>query len=605
MSSPLRFGTFELDVRSRELRNLKERREGVPGDSVERREGVAGDGAARVRLQEQPFEILRLMLERPGDVVTRDELRQRLWPDGTFVDFEHSLNAAIKRLRAALGDDADHPSFIETVPRRGYRFIGSVPSPGDHGAARGPASPRVRLVVLPFSNLSDDSGQEYFSDGLTEELIAQLGPLCRGQVGIIARWSSMFFKGSLQRAREIGEALNAEYLLEGSTRRDGSRVRITARLVEAATEAHLWSETFDRTTSDWLSVQADVAGRVARSLLRELVPAARAIVAPRDHPAAYQAYLKGRYHWARPGDAGLDEALRCFTDAVREAPDFAAALGALGRVRIASAEYYHELPRQALAAARDAAARALEIDPTVSEAHAVMGDVRRSVDGDWAAAEASYAEALSLNASNEQALRSYGLMLALEGRFTEALACVDRARELDPMCLATNTAASWTRYVSGDYEAAIVYCRHTLEMDPEFINTHRVLAAAQLQAGRHEEAAAQLELALTFAEAHPVLLAWLAHVKAVMGCRSHAQALIARARALETTRYVPPFHLALAHTGLGALDEAFDALEQAWADRDPALATFDAEPRFEPLRSDARYRVLMERMRVPRTRVRA
>src|SRR5687767_5768153 len=201
----LRFGSFELDVRSRELRS----------------------GAGIVRLQEQPFEILRMMLERPGAVVTRDELRRRLWPEGTFVDFEHSLNAAVKRLRAALGDDADHPRFVETLPRRGYRFIGDVPGAIEK-TSTGPSSPPLRLVVLPFSNLSDDSSQEYFSDGLTEELIAQLGPLCRGQVGIIGRWSSMFFKGSLQRAREIGEALNAEYLLEGSTRRDGSRVRITA-----------------------------------------------------------------------------------------------------------------------------------------------------------------------------------------------------------------------------------------------------------------------------------------------------------------------------------------------------------------------------------------
>src|SRR4249919_1194673 len=182
-----RFGTFEIDLRARELRK----------------------GGIRIRLQDQPFEILAMMLDRPGEVVTRDELRQRLWPEGTFVDFEHSLNAAIKRLRAALGDDADKPMFIETVPRRGYRFIGSVPTQNGSAAPSAAAtSPRVRLVVLPFSNLSDDSSQEYFSDGLTEELIAQLGPLCRGQVGIIARWSSMFFKGSLQRAREIGEALS-------------------------------------------------------------------------------------------------------------------------------------------------------------------------------------------------------------------------------------------------------------------------------------------------------------------------------------------------------------------------------------------------------------
>ena len=575
----LRFGEFELDVRSRELRR----------------------GSACMRLQEQPLEILRLMLERPGDVITRDELRQRLWPDGTFVDFEHSLNAAIKRLRAALGDDADRPAFIETVPRRGYRFVCSVPTTSSTAPAH--TSPTVRLVVLPFSNLSDDSSQEYFSDGLTEELIAQLGPLCRGQVGIIGRWSSMFFKGSLQRAREIGDALNAAYLLEGSTRRDGSRVRITARLVEAATETQLWSDTYERSTTDWLSVQADVAGRVARSLLRELVPPARASVAPRDHPRAYQAYLKGKYHWARPGDVGLDEAVRWFTEAVTEAPNFAAALAALARVQVASAEYYHELPRVTLAAARESASRALAIDPSVSEAHAVTGDLQRMLDGDWASAEASYAEAIALNPSNGAALRSYGLLLALESRYAEALASVERARELDPLCLGTNATGTWTRYVSGDYESAIAHSRHMLEMDPEFVSAHRVLAAALLQAGRGDDAATQLELALTFDSTHPVLLSWLAHVKGVLGCRSQAEALIARARSFERTRYVPPFHLALAYTGLCEIDEAFDALEQAWVDRDPALATLDAEPRFEPLRRDPRYRPLVERLRIPRSRV--
>jgi TolB-like protein/tetratricopeptide (TPR) repeat protein len=574
---PLRFGTFELDVRSRELRN----------------------GGTRIRLQEQPLEILRLMLERPGEVITRDDLRLRLWPNGTFVDFEHSLNAAIKRLRAALGDNADCPTFIETVPRRGYRFIGSVPATSRESSPVAAASPRVRLVVLPFSNLSDDSSQEYFSDGLTEELIAQLGPLCRGQVGIIARWSSMFFKGSLQRAREIGEALNANYLLEGSTRRDGSRVRITARLVEAATEAHLWSETYDRTTSDWLSVQADVAGRVARSLMRELVPAAPVVAAPREHPVAYQAYLRGRYHWARPGDGGLDEALRCFTEAVAEAPNFAAAFGALARVRVASAEYYHEMPRTELVAAREAATRALDIDPTISEAQAALGDVHRMLDVDWHHAEAAYTRALALNHCNEAALRSFGLTLALQARHAEGAAQIEQARELDPLCLATSTQEAWMFYLAGNYDASIASCRRTMGMDPEFIGAQRVLAASLIQLGRMDEGIAQLEQALTTADSNPVLLTWLAHAKAIAGCRSQAIHLVARARALEATRYVPPFHLAIAHAGLGALDEAFAALDQAWLDRDPALGSVDTEPRFEPLRQDSRYRELIERLKIP------
>jgi TolB-like protein/tetratricopeptide (TPR) repeat protein len=574
MDTPIiRFASFELDCHAREL----------------------SEGARRVRLQDQPFEILRLMLERPGTIVTRDELRQRLWPEGTFVDFEHSLNAAIKRLRAALGDDADHPRFVETVPRRGYRFIATVRDTGTARATPPASGAATRLVVLPFSNLSDDSSQEYFSDGLTVELIAQLGPLCRGQVGIIARWSSMFFKGSLQRAREIGETLRADYLLEGSTRREGSRVRITARLVEAATEAHLWSETYDRTVNDWLSVQADVASRVARSLLKELVPDVRRTAVPEDQPA-HQAYLRGRYHWAKPGDDGLQQALACLNEAVRIAPGFAAAQGALARVRVASAEYYHELPRTALAGAQEAARLALEIDPTASEAQSVVGDVRRMLDLDWVGAEQAYRRALELNASNETALRSYGVLLALQGRHAEAMGCVEQARELDPLCLATRTSDAWTRYLSGDYDGAVARCRSTLDMDPQFVPALRVMSAALLQLERPIEAIAALEVGLARASASPVLLSGLAHLRAVTGARKEAEALLARVRALDGSGYVPTFHLALAFVGLSRLDEAFAALDQAWLDRDPAISTLDADPRFAPLRSDPRYVELLERL---------
>ena len=253
------------------------------------------EGARRIRLQAQPFEILRAMLERPGDVVTRDELRRRLWPDGTFVDFEHGLNAAVKRLRAALGDAADNPRFVETLPRRGYRFVAKLDVAAERsgGPAMMHGRPQARLVVLPFTNLSGDPAQEYFSDGLTEELIAQLGATCRGRIGVIARWSSMTFKGTSQRAREIGEALQASHLLEGTVRCDGDRVRITARLIEAANETHLWSESYNHDLPECrgltsgrlsLSVQIDVASRVAGALAFELV--SNAVARDASLPAA-------------------------------------------------------------------------------------------------------------------------------------------------------------------------------------------------------------------------------------------------------------------------------------------------------------------------------
>ena len=233
-----------------------------------------------------------MMLERPGDIVTRDELQRRLWPNGTFVDFEHSINAAVKRLREALGDDADNPRFVETLPRRGYRFIGALKAgPGAPGEG---APPKVRLAVIPFSNLSEERGEDYFADGLTEEMITQLGHLCRGRIGVISRSSSMAFKERGLPAGEVGRALRADYLLEGSIRREGDRVRITARLVETAGETHLWVESYEPRLTDYLSVQKDVAARIAKSLTMELIPEAPgASPGASSNASAYQAYLKG------------------------------------------------------------------------------------------------------------------------------------------------------------------------------------------------------------------------------------------------------------------------------------------------------------------------
>ena len=463
----LKFGSFELDVRLRELRTA----------------------SSRVRLQEQPFEILRMMLERPGDIVTREQLRQRLWPAGTYVDFEHSLNAAVKRLRAALGDDAENPRFVETLPRRGYRFIARLDAAAPNTVPAAPAAP-PRLAVLPFHNLSDDAAQEYFSDGLTEEMIAQLGSVSRGRIGVIARWSSMVFKGTTRRAREIGETLRADYLVEGSVRREGDRVRITARLVESASETQLWSDVYERELTDCLAVQTDVAARIARSLAMELSPSAERPAA--CDPAAYQAYLKGRYYWNKPYDVGVREAMGFYSRALDTSPSFGAAHASMARAHVVRAEWYHVLPRQALKEAEASASRALALDQTLYEAHLALGDVRRMHDLDWAAAEASYTQAIAHNPSYESAHRAYGMMLSVQGRHADAIRASERACELDPLCLVVGTTAGWARYAAGDFDAAIDHCRNTIDMDPEFMPARRVLAAAYLQAGRHAEALSEL-----------------------------------------------------------------------------------------------------------------
>jgi TolB-like protein/Tfp pilus assembly protein PilF len=570
----LHFGPFELDVRSRELRK----------------------GKTRVRLQEQPFEILRMMLERPGLVVTREELCSRLWPNGTFVDFEHSLNAAVKRLRAALGDEADNPRFVETLPRRGYRFIAAR----DAAVTPGPAlaasvAHRVRLAVLPFTIVGDEPGQEYFADGLTEEMISQLGQLCRGRIGVIARSSSMMFKRSTQRAHEIGQTLRADYLLEGSVRQEGDRVRITARLVETSGETHLWIETYQRHLADCFSVQADVAARIARSLAMELMPEQnRGAHAASQDAVAYQAYLKARFHWNKPGDEGVDEAIDYYEQSLARDPAFAAAHAGMARARILRAEYYGDVPRRMLEMARQSAKHALQLEPSLSEGHLAMAEVRRTLEWDWRGAESSYSQAIVLNPSHEGAHRSFGVMLAALSRNEEAVREAERACELDPLCLVVNSSAAWVRFVAGDYDQAISRCQHTVDMNPRFVAARRVMAAAYLLSGREDAAIRSMECAREQAGDDPVLLAWLAHAKAYVGDRDSANQILGRLTGLRHKRFVPSYHLALAHVGLSDHDAAFAALEQATVECDPSLANIAVDPRFEPIRPDPRYGRLVE-----------
>jgi TolB-like protein/Flp pilus assembly protein TadD len=578
----LRFASFELDVRSRELRK----------------------GSDRIRLQEQPFEILRMMLEHPGDVVTREELARRLWPDGTFVDFEHSLNAAVKRLRAALGDDADNPKFVETLPRRGYRFIAAL-GRGAHGngaqagslaALATPVVPdyKTRLAVLPFTNSSGENGQEYFSDGLTEEMILQLGRLLRGRIGVISRSSSIQFKGARQRARDIGQALRVDYLLEGSVRREGDRVRITAWLVETSSETHLWTDVYERNLTDCLLVQAEVAARIARSLAVELLPEQPVRVS--HDVGAYQTYLKGRYYWNLPGDQGFEQAIVYFEQACATDPDFAAAHADLARTHTGQAEYYNVNPRVALEKARPIAERALKLDPHLSHAHLAVANVKAMLDWDWRGAEDGFRQAIALNPSSDGAHRWYGTLLAGLGRTSEAVRESQRARELDPLCFVVGTSDAWTKFMAGDYAAAIEAARAIMELNARFTPAWRVLGASMIQMGRTAEGITELEAAAAMAPEDPVLLAWLAHAKATRGECGVASALVDALERLKARRYVPAYHVALAHVGLGNMNQAIALLEQSCEERDPALINLGLDPRFDRLRGDARFGSILERL---------
>ena len=584
-----RFGTFEVDLRARELRK----------------------GGIRIRLQDQPFEILAVMLERPGEVVTREELRQRLWPAGTFVDFEHSLNAAIKRLRAALGDDADNPRFVETLHRRGYRFIAAVESEGQPvrnlHVVRPPAPPlpshvvNVRLIVLPFTNLGNDPTQEYFSDGLTEEMITQIGRLCPGRLGVIARTSSMLFKKSTKSASEIGRELSADYLLEGSVRGDGDRIRITAQLIETRSEVHLWAETYDRSIGETLNLQTDVAAHIARSLAMELVPDQVDVLgrATPRRTEAYQAYLKGRFHWNRGGLDGVTSAISYYERALALDPDFAAAHSGMARARIALANHSREPGRVQLEQARASALRSIEIDPGISDAHLALAEIRRVLEWNWRVAEDEYRTAIALSPSCESAHRFYAQFLASMSRFGEAKAEADRACDVDPFCCTVTTNAAWVRYVAGEFDTAIDRSRHVLDMDSGFAPARRVLGASLLGAGKADEAVVELTAAVGPEAEDPIALAWLAHAKALAGAHEEAAALVVRLESWAQSRYVPSYHLALAHVGLGHRDAAFGLLEKACSDREPSIVNLRVEPRFDPLRRDVRYSALLQKLHLP------
>jgi TolB-like protein/tetratricopeptide (TPR) repeat protein len=573
----IRFAGYEVNLRARELW----------------KDGV------RVRLQDQPFQILAMMLERPGDIVTREEIRARLWPDGTTVDFEHSVNAAVKRLRAALGDTAESPRFVETLHRRGYRFLAPLaadaPPPLSY---RNTPRDKPRLVVLPFANLSEGPAQEYFSDGLTEEMIAQLGRLFGTRVGVIARTSSMLLKQGNQTASEIGRAFGAQYLIEGSVRREGDRVRVTAQLIETEGETHLWSESYDRRLPDVIAVQTDVAAAIARSLMIELLPGAAPAPLPGTRNAeAYQAYLKGRFHWNRPGDGGLQAALVYFDEAVALDPAFGAAYSGRARCYLSIAEYYRDSPRIALEAARASAECALQVDAGDSDAHIVIGEVRRTLDWDASGAEAAYRMAFAANPSFDAAHRCYAMFLASRGQLDQAMAIADRACELDPFCFATSTAAALVRYFAGQHESALTRCRHIIDMDPTYAPARRLMAAALEQLGRGDEALAELQ---TLAGSHvdTVSLACFGRMLAVSGDRKGAVAVRDRLRRLDRTRFVPAYYIALLHTGLGDTDAAFAELEAACEQRDPWLDTLGVDPRFEPLRRDPRFSGILNRLRL-------
>jgi len=640
-----RFGLFEVDERTGEMR-----KQGRP-----------------LKLRGRPFDILVLLLRRGGDVVTREELRRQLWPADTFVDFDHGLNSAMNRLRDALRDSAESPRFIETFPRRGYRFIApvtviqtstgtgtgetaapidEVPPPPAHApeasspsdaparltriavsrpsrvvlglavlalavsvgvaavyfrVVRTPSTPpppsKMTLAVLPFENLSPEADQDYFSDGFTDEMIAELGKLDPEHLGVIARTTSRLYKDAKKSVGQIRSELGVDYVLEGSIRRAGGRVRITAQLVQATSMTNLWAERYDREVSDVLAIQSEVAMKIAHSLALALNRPQAGTGQASSFPA-YELCLRGRFFREQATEEGARKAIEYFQRAIAMDPSYAPAHSGLADCyRLLGAPGWEvEQPAELLRKAKAGAERALQLDPRSSEAHAVLSMVKLDYEWDLQGSEREVLEAIRLNPSSVQAHQYYSATLTTMRRLDEAIREAQRAKELDPLSAIAGTSLAIRYWYAGRVDEALDEFRRTLDGSPEFAVAHWGLAQSYRAKGdtRHEIEELQRAVALSGNSAY--MRAHLAFGYATSGDRAKADSIRQELTNEGRGRYASPYHEALISVGLGDRQRAMDALERAFGDRSGWMVFLPVEPEFESVRQAPEFQRLLARV---------
>jgi TolB-like protein/DNA-binding winged helix-turn-helix (wHTH) protein/Tfp pilus assembly protein PilF len=630
----LRFGPYELKSRVRQLH----------------KHGV------KLKLRPQSFRVLEILLERPGDLISREELRQQLWPSDTFVDFEHGLNTSVKDLRTVLSDSPGEPRYIETLPRLGYRFIAKVeaaaiapaaaPAPYPAPAvefpvpqaaievpARQPARTPMRrwavlfialaalggsvagyfrwthspiglrpahahpmLAVLPFENLTGDTAQDYFSDGMTEEMIAQLGRVDPDHLGVIARTSVMHYKHSDEQVDQIGRELGAEYVLEGSVRRDADKVRISAQLIETKDQARIWARQYDRELSGLLALQSEIAQEAADEILLALgepkapVTASTTLQVPKSYEA-YDLYLKGRFFWNKRTPQGFERAVKLFNRAIEKDPGYAPAYAGLADTYAVMGEYGIAPLNEVIPKARGAALKALDLDEKLAEAHASLALIAQNYDWDWQTADKEFRRAIVLDPNYATGHHWYAEHLALLGRFAEAFPEIQRARQLDPLSLIIQADNAAFLYFSRQYDPAIAEFRAVMEMDPDFPRVHMIVGA-YVQQGRFAEALADIE---TWRRSDKVTYwTWTmeAYVRARAGQPAQAQRALQQLRSMDQ-RIIDPFAMSTPYVGLGDKDQAFARLDKAIVNHSPGLTAIKVDPTFDPLRSDPRFQLLL------------
>jgi TolB-like protein/tetratricopeptide (TPR) repeat protein len=570
-NGPVRFGPFEFDPDSLELF----------------RRGVA------VRLHGQPLQLLSRLLNEPGTLVTRDALRHALWPDGTYVDFEHGLNAAMRRLRRALEDEADTPRYVQTLARRGYRFVGTVEEVTDAHWKGAKVLGRT-IAVLPFDNTTGDVERDYLAEGITERLIGDLA-LSRS-VRVMARSAVCRYKGNGLDPRSAGRQLGVSAVVVGAvSRREGTTLSIHAELVEVARGYHLWGRSYECEPEDLRTIEADLVRDLHDAL--QVRPSGERL--PRTShttsAAAHLEYLKGRYFLNRPTEGALRRAIEHFTNAINADDRYALAYCGLADCYSLFAFLGMEAPNTALPQAREAASAALQLNGALAEAHASLASIAKVYEWNWTRAEAGYRRALTLNPSYAAAHRWYAAHLAALGRRDESRCAIEQASALDPVSPLILTEASWNAYMAREFDVARSHATDALGLHPEFPPALFALGLAHEQLGCRNEALDAFRTVAAHAP-NPAVTAAEVHLLATMGRHDEALTLKCHLERAARDRYVAPYWLAIAAAGLDAIDEGLDALERACDAHDVWLVWLKTEPRLDPLRGESRFDRVLERV---------
>src|SRR5579862_585730 len=644
-TSGARFGTFEVSFDSGEMR----------------RAGL------KIRVQQQPLKLLQILLEHPGEVITREHLRSRLWANESFGDFDQAVNIAIGKLRSALGDSADNPRYIETLPKRGYRFIAAVSvieSDGQAGglAARTPEStaqtsasidlnlstptalrvpamtdaPKGRwwtarpfkfaamaalglsilavmvavywahrptgirsLAVLPLQNFSGDASQDYFADGMTDELITDLAQI--RALRVVSRTSVMMYKGTRKPLSEIARELNVDAVVEGSVFRSGDQVRITAQLIQVPADKHLWAKSYQGNVRDTLTVQNQVARAIAEEIRIEVTPREQAALktAKIINPEAYEAYLKGRYSWNLRTADGLKKSVEYFNEAIAKDPNYAVAYSGLADTYALLGDWqYAVIPaKEAMPKALSAARKALELDNSLGEAHASLAFCLEGFDWDFAYADREFQRALELRPGYATAHHWYAWHLSLMGRNKEAIAEMDKAVNLDPVSPVVNSDLAELLLIAHLPDESIQQSRKTIEMNPGFALAHNQLAQAYIEKQMFREAISELQQAVRLAGESPIFVANLARAYAGSNRRAEATALLNDLKKRSDPGSPLIAEIAMIYTALGEKDQAISWLEKGYEARfNPGVLE---RPSFDALRSDPRFLDLLHRIGLP------